>query len=84
MRAAERESTEDCPVKMKLVAPPLYVLNTTTLDKDQVRPVCLCVILWDIFQKPDVEVASDQQLRNMAKTAAEKIHGTICLLVSRE
>lgn len=35
MRAAERESTEDCPVKMKLVAPPLYVLNTTTLDKDQ-------------------------------------------------
>ena len=24
-------------MKMKLVAPPLYVLNTTTLDKDQVR-----------------------------------------------
>ncbi len=28
MRAAEAASTEDCPVKMKLVAPPLYVLTT--------------------------------------------------------
>ena len=28
MRAAEKKSTEDCPVKMKLVAPPLYVLTT--------------------------------------------------------
>lgn len=33
MRAAEKKSTEDCPVKMKLVAPPLYVLTTN------VRPV---------------------------------------------
>lgn len=33
MRAAEALSTEDCPVKMKLVAPPLYVLTTSTLDK---------------------------------------------------
>jgi hypothetical protein len=28
MRAAEKVSTEECPVKMKLVAPPLYVLTT--------------------------------------------------------
>jgi len=33
MRAAQEASTEDCPVKMKLVAPPLYVLTTQTLDK---------------------------------------------------
>ncbi|BDA46886.1 Eukaryotic translation initiation factor 2 subunit 1 [Coccomyxa sp. Obi] len=33
MRAAEKKSTEDCPVKMKLVAPPLYVLTTNTLEK---------------------------------------------------
>jgi translation initiation factor 2 subunit 1 len=33
MRAAEATSTEDNPVKMKLVAPPLYVLTTQTLDK---------------------------------------------------
>lgn len=33
MRAAEAESTDDCPVKMVLVAPPLYVLTTQTLDK---------------------------------------------------
>jgi len=34
MRAAEGTGTEDCPVKMKLVAPPLYVLTTNTLDKE--------------------------------------------------
>ena len=28
MRAAEAVSSEDCVVKMKLVAPPLYVLTT--------------------------------------------------------
>lgn len=35
MRAAEAASTEDCPVRMKLVAPPLYVLTTQTLDKNK-------------------------------------------------
>lgn len=38
MRAAQKESTEDCEVKMKLVAPPLYVLTTYTLDKAKVGP----------------------------------------------
>ena len=33
MRAAEAAGTEACPVKMRLVAPPLYVLTTATLDK---------------------------------------------------
>jgi translation initiation factor 2 subunit 1 len=35
IRAAEGTSTEECPVKMKLVAPPLYVLTTQTLDKNK-------------------------------------------------
>lgn len=35
MRAAEAQSTEDCAVRMKLVAPPLYVLTTQTLDKNK-------------------------------------------------
>lgn len=33
MRAAEAVGTESCPVKMKLVAPPLYVLTTQTLER---------------------------------------------------
>lgn len=33
MRAAEAASTEVAPIRMKLVAPPLYVLTTQTLDK---------------------------------------------------
>lgn len=33
MRRAEASGTDDCPVKIKLVAPPLYVLTTQTLDK---------------------------------------------------
>lgn len=35
IRAAEAQSIEECPVKMKLVAPPLYVLTTQTLDKNK-------------------------------------------------
>lgn len=33
MRKAEAAGNDDCPVKIKLVAPPAYVLNTQTLDK---------------------------------------------------
>eukprot|EP00268_Persea_americana_P051495 TRINITY_DN5697_c0_g1_i3.p1 TRINITY_DN5697_c0_g1~~TRINITY_DN5697_c0_g1_i3.p1 ORF type:complete len:345 (-),score=76.37 TRINITY_DN5697_c0_g1_i3:569-1603(-) len=35
MRKAEATGNDDCPVKIKLVAPPLYVLTTQTLDKEQ-------------------------------------------------
>ncbi|RZB50323.1 Multiple inositol polyphosphate phosphatase 1 isoform E [Glycine soja] len=35
MRKAEAVGNDDCPVKIKLVAPPLYVLTTQTLDKEQ-------------------------------------------------
>lgn len=41
MRKAEAAGTEECPVKIKLVAPPLYVITTQTLDK--VRMVLLYV-----------------------------------------
>ena len=40
MRAAERKSTEECPVKMKLVAPPLYVLTTNV--RMHAPLFCLC------------------------------------------
>jgi translation initiation factor 2 subunit 1 len=33
MRKAEAAGNTNCPVKIKLVAPPLYVLTTQTLDK---------------------------------------------------
>lgn len=33
MRAGAAASTPECPVSIKLVAPPLYVLTTQTLDK---------------------------------------------------
>ena len=32
--AGEKMSTEQCPIKVKLVAPPLYVVVANTLDKD--------------------------------------------------
>eukprot|EP00270_Netrium_digitus_P006074 TRINITY_DN1827_c0_g1_i1.p1 TRINITY_DN1827_c0_g1~~TRINITY_DN1827_c0_g1_i1.p1 ORF type:complete len:340 (+),score=80.80 TRINITY_DN1827_c0_g1_i1:10-1029(+) len=34
MRKAEQAGTDECPVKIKLVAPPLYVLTTQTLEKE--------------------------------------------------
>ncbi|KAL6584725.1 hypothetical protein OROMI_004014 [Orobanche minor] len=36
MRKAEAAGNKDCPVKIKLVAPPAYVLNTQTLDKGMI------------------------------------------------
>lgn len=39
MRKAEAAGNDDCPVKIKLVAPPAYVLNTQTLDK-----VSICLL----------------------------------------
>ena len=38
MRKAEAAGNDDCPVKIKLVAPPLYVLTTQTLDKVCANP----------------------------------------------
>ncbi|KAI3459262.1 hypothetical protein Pfo_015925 [Paulownia fortunei] len=35
MRKAEATGNKDSPVKISLVGPPLYVLNTQTLDKEQ-------------------------------------------------
>ncbi|KAI3955898.1 hypothetical protein MKW98_006258 [Papaver atlanticum] len=37
MRIAEASGNDDCPVKIKLVAAPLYVLTTQTLDKVRIR-----------------------------------------------
>jgi len=34
LRAGEAVGSEDMPIKIKLVAPPLYVMMTTSLDKD--------------------------------------------------
>ena len=42
MRAAERKSTEECPVKMKLVAPPLYVLTTNVRAQQRLVPCLSC------------------------------------------
>ncbi|KAG0493950.1 hypothetical protein HPP92_004944 [Vanilla planifolia] len=35
IKKAEAAGDDDCPVKIKLVAPPLYVLTTQTLHKDK-------------------------------------------------
>lgn len=40
MRAAQGCGNEACPVSMKLVAAPRYVLTTQTLDKQQVGARC--------------------------------------------
>ena len=47
MRKAEAAGNEDCPVKIKLVAPPLYVLTTQTLDKvrqSSTLKIMICLI----------------------------------------
>jgi len=44
MRKAEAAGNDDCPVKIKLVAPPLYVLTTHTLDKVSILSLCFGAI----------------------------------------
>lgn len=44
MRKAEATGNDDCPVKIKLVAPPLYVLTTQTLDKVITFPCLSCLV----------------------------------------
>ncbi|KAI3721453.1 hypothetical protein L2E82_32464 [Cichorium intybus] len=39
LRKAEAAGNQDCPVKIKLVAPPSYVLITQTVDKTQVKVI---------------------------------------------
>lgn len=42
MQKAESVVTKECPVKMKLVAPPAYVLTTQTLDKVFKKYLSIC------------------------------------------
>ena len=42
MRAAEKAGTEECPVKMKLVAPPLYVLTTQAHTQTEFLRLLFC------------------------------------------
>lgn len=35
LMAGEASGSVETPIKIKLIAPPLYVMTTTTLDKDQ-------------------------------------------------
>jgi translation initiation factor 2 subunit 1 len=40
LKAGEAVGTEGVPIKAKLIAPPLYVLDTNASDKVGVLPVC--------------------------------------------
>lgn len=46
MRKAEAAGNKDCPVKIKLVAAPLYVLTTETLDKVIVFSFSFEQLIW--------------------------------------
>lgn len=61
MRKAEAAGNKDCPVKIKLVAPPLYVLTTQTLDKvrlfEKSKALCTCKMLIASIRLPMFSVA---------------------------
>lgn len=44
MRKAEQASEDDCTVRIVLVAPPLYVLTTFTLDKVTSEDTCCFLV----------------------------------------
>jgi hypothetical protein len=72
MRAAEALGNEECPVRMKLVAPPLYVLTTATLDKAkgvEVRRGCSmhrhCFVACTVLLARTCEVCSACKLNDV-------------------
>ncbi|XP_020097197.1 eukaryotic translation initiation factor 2 subunit alpha homolog isoform X4 [Ananas comosus] len=60
MRKAEAAGSDDCPVKIKLVAPPLYVLTTQTLDKVSERDDKLLAEHMAKLQSANEEVDGDE------------------------
>lgn len=69
MRAAQAESSDDCEVKMKLVAPPLYVLTTYTLDKAKVsRLLVTCPALLDDWEECHVTSSKAAACRRQAQS----------------
>jgi translation initiation factor 2 alpha subunit (eIF-2alpha) len=55
MKKAEAAGNDNCPVKIKLVAPPLYVLTTQTLDKVGIilvlNNMCEQFVIAELFDK---------------------------------
>jgi hypothetical protein len=81
MRAAEALGNEECPVRMKLVAPPLYVLTTATLDKtkgvevSEAQHTCLYVSGAEVFVRQVLNAARGscrKRVLNAARGACRK------------
>lgn len=70
MRAAEGTSTEECPVKMKLVAPPLYVLTTQTLDKT--KGIEVLTAACEACQKSIESARGKLQVKEAARAVSER------------
>ncbi|GAU50290.1 hypothetical protein TSUD_133600 [Trifolium subterraneum] len=60
MRKAEAAGNVDCPVKIKLVAPPLYVLTTQTLDKVSERDDKLLAMHMSKLNQDNQDVDGDE------------------------
>ncbi len=70
MRAAEAAGSEDCPVRMKLVAPPLYVLTTQTLDK--VRGVEVLTAACEACQRSIESAKGKLAVKEAARAVSER------------
>lgn len=70
MRAAQSCSTEKNEIKMKLVAPPLYVLTTMTLDKQ--RGISLLTEAVEACQKSIEGNKGQMRIKEAARAVSEK------------
>jgi len=70
LRAGLKMSTEAMPVQIKLVAPPLYVVTTTSLDRDEgialLRGVCTAI------EESIKEAGGEMSLKEEARAVSEK------------
>jgi translation initiation factor 2 subunit 1 len=70
LKAGEALSTEDMQIKIKLVAPPLYVMMTTSLDKELgiVKLAEACELITDMVRKE----GGDVNIKAAARAVSER------------
>lgn len=74
LRAGEELSTEQVPIKIRLVAPPLYVMSTTSTDKN-----AAIELMEKALVKIGDEIEKYDGAMNVAMRVSPRFHVSVCL-----
>ena len=81
LKAGETIGTEDCPIKVKLVAPPLYVVTTTSLQKQE--GIALLNNALDAVKSEITKRGGKYTLKTAPQTVSDKDEQLLSSLMAR-